>query len=222
MIAVTNPIYPRKEREPCPDIAKVKKARPVNPYEKILAREVKNWFDHSKMTAVVHINPINGEDFFKARVAFHKEGMQLKKYGTEILKLALTDSKYEALLPISKTTQFSTGFVFSPEHNKVSSILKIIKKIPQIQLLCGIVEDRLLSRNELVDYSKMPSIDIVRSQFVNVLNMASGQLVQNLSSHQVNLVNILEAHVRANETPQAQNEVKPEQPEENAEDKKDG
>lgn len=185
----------------------------VNPYEVILAREVKNWFDHSQMTVALHVNPMNGEDFFKARVAFHKSGMQLKKYGSRILKLAFANTKYEELLCLSKTSSFSTAFVFSPEHKKISTVLKIIKKIPQIHLLCGILDDRLLSKNEITDYSKMPSIDVVRSQFVNVLNMASSQLAQNLASHQSNLVNILEAHVRASERPSENGEIKKEDPE---------
>lgn len=68
-----------------------------------------------------------------------------------------------------------------------------------MNLLCGVVENRLMSKNEFVDYSKMPSIDIARSQIVSVLNMAAGQLVQTLSAHQASLVNILDAHVRENE-----------------------
>lgn len=170
-----------------------------NPYETILAREVRNWLDHSQMVGIVHINPINGEDFFKARVAFHKEGMQLKKYGNGVMRKAITDSKYEALLNLVGLKTFSTGFIFCPEHKKVNAILKIIKKTPQMHLLCGIVEDRLLSRNEFVDYGKMPNITIARSQIVNVLNMAGSHIVQRLESHQSNLVNILDAHVRVNQ-----------------------
>lgn len=170
-----------------------------NPYERIIAREVKNWFDHSQMVAVLHVNPISGEDFFKARVAFHKNGMQLKKYGSSVLKQAINDTPYEVLLSLQRCKTACTAFAFCTEHNNVSTIMKILKKIPQMMLLCGIVENRLLSKNELVEYSKMPDISIARSQIVNVLNMAAGQLVQNLESHQSNLVNILDAHVREGE-----------------------
>lgn len=199
MIAVTQPIYARKERiKPCPKIVYDPKKEEVNQYEAIIGREARNWFDHSQMIAVLHINPINGEDFFDARVAFHKNGMQLKKYGQGILQRAIKDTKYEALLGLGVNHTFSTAFVFGTEHKKVSTILKILKKFPQMHLLCGVVEDRLMSKNEFIQYANMPSIDIVRSQFTNVLNLAAGQLVQNLSAHQASLVNILEAHVREN------------------------
>jgi large subunit ribosomal protein L10 len=172
-----------------------------NPYETILGREVRNWLDHSKMIAVFHVNPINAEEFFKARVAFHKSGMTLKKYGSGILSKAVKDSKYEVLLGLNNNKGHSTAFAFCTEHQKTGMIMKIIKKMPQFNLLCGVVDDRLLSRNEFIEYSKMPNIDIVRSQFANVLNLAGSQIVQNLQSHQSNLVNILDAHVRVNEKP---------------------
>lgn len=198
---MTDPTYLPKERVmPCRDILfENSKRKEDNPYETILAREVRNWFDHSQMIGIVHINPISGEDFFKARVAFHKEGMQLKKYGNTVMRKAIEDSKYEALMSLVGLKTFSTGFIFCPEHKKVNTILKILKKTPQMHLLCGVVEDRLLSRKELMDYAKMPDISIARSQIVNVLNMAGGHIVQRLESHQSNLVNILDAHVRVNQ-----------------------
>lgn len=187
---------------PCPiediQLKKEKAEREFNPYELILAREIKNWFDHSKMVGIVHINSINGENWFNAAVAFHKNGMHIKKYGRDLLSKAIKDSNFECILPLNINSTFSTGFIFCTEHNKVNTMLKVLKKVPQMHLLCGIVENKLLSKNEFEDYAKMADIQVVRSQFTNVLNLAASQLVQNLQSHQSNLVNILEAHVREN------------------------
>lgn len=201
LLELTKPIYPKKERIiPCPinESQVKKKEEGPNPYEQILAKEVKNWFDHSKMVGVVHINPINGEDYFKAAVALHKNGMKIKKYGNNLLKLAVKDTNYECLLGLNENKFFSTGFIFCTEHNKVNTMLKVLKKIPQMTLLCGIAEGRLLSKNEFTNYAKMPDIQVIRSELANTLNMAGIELVQCLQSHQSNLVNILDAHVREN------------------------
>lgn len=200
MIALTQPKIPKKEFiRPCiQTLSERKYEKPVNPYEIILAREIKNWFDHSQMIGIVHINSISGEDFFKVAVTFHKSGMHIKKYGRSLLNLAIDGTNYECFIPLNENMTFSTAFIFCTEHQKVSNMLKIIKKIPQMHLLCGVVGNKLLSKNEFTSYANMPSIDILQSQFTNVLNMAGTQLVQNLQSHQSNLVNILEAHVREN------------------------
>ena len=201
-------MYPKKERYPCVELAG-KKTKEIleSPYDKIIAKEVRNWLDHSQMVGFFHINPINADDHFKARVAFHKNNMQLKQYGRQIMFQALLNSKYEELLPLFAS---KTCMVFSPESKKVAQMLKIVKKVPQMHLICGIVENRLLSKNEFLDYSKMSDITTARSQLVGVLNMASSQLVQNLESHQNNLVNVLDAHVRVNQKSSAKESTKEE------------
>ncbi|CAO1310665.1 unnamed protein product [Diamesa serratosioi] len=203
VIAVTTPIYPEKKQvKPCLD-NKIRQMKNTleNPYEVIIAREVKNWFNHSQMIGIFHLNPISAEDFFKARVAFHKNGMELKKYGKSIMDRALTDSKFEASLELFSS---KTCIIFSTESKKVSTMLKIAKKVPQMHLLSGVVEDRLLSKNEFTEYANMPDITMMRAQFVSVLNMASSQLVKNLESHQSHLVTLLDAHVRVNQIPEVE------------------
>lgn len=200
VLAITTPAYPKKERYPCVElVGKEAKVNIKNPYDKIIAKEVRNWLEHSQMVGLFHINPINADDHFKARVAFHKNNMQLKQYGKQIMHQAMENSKYEELIPLFGS---STCLVFSPIHKKVGTMLKLVKKIPQMHLVCGIVDNRLLSKNEFIDYSKMPDITTARAQFVGVLNMAASQLVQNLESHQSNFVNILDAHVRENQKPE--------------------
>lgn len=203
MIEVAKPYFEKKERvRPCPQEYIALKRPPVekdiNPYEIILAREARNWFEKSQMIGIVHLNSMPGEVFFNFAVALHKNGMKIRKYGRSLLEKALENSKFETLMPLNRNQFFSTGFIFSTEHKNVNLIMKSAAKFPQVQLLCGIVEDKLLSRNEFIEYGKMPDIKIVQAQFANTLNLAANQLVQNLQCHQSNLVNLLDAHVQAN------------------------
>lgn len=151
------------------------------------------------MIGVFHANPINADDFFKARVVFHKHGIQLKKYGRPILTKALEGTNFEVLCKLNENNCFSTVFAFCPEHDRVGKMLASLKKVPQFHLLCGVVDGQLLSKNEFTEYAANPGIDVARSQLVNVLNMAGSSIVQNLESHQSQLVRILDAHVRENQ-----------------------
>ena len=164
-----------------------------NPYTAIIAREVKNWLDHSKLVGIFHYNSISSEDLFKVKVQLFRENMHVKTYGMNVLKKAVEGTQYEAILPLFKSKSY---FVFGLDDNKVKQLLKITKKVPQWVLLAGIVEGRLMSKNELTDYATMPDLTTVRAQFAAVLDSVGGQLVNNLECHQKNMVNILEAHVR--------------------------
>lgn len=168
----------------------------VNPYEVIIAKEVVNWFSHSKLVAIMHINSINSDDMFKVKVAFHKEKMHLKAYGMSIMKKAMIGTQYEPLLPLFGS---HNCIVFS-EEAKIVQLFKILKKTPQLILLAGVVENRLLSKNELVDLSKLPNLTTARAQLVGVLNSVGGGLVSNLQAHQTNLCSLLDLHAKSKDT----------------------
>lgn len=163
-----------------------------NPYEKIIAKEVSNWFSHSKMVAFFHVNSISAEEMFKARVAFHKQNMHLKVYGKSIIREAIAGTRYEAVLPLFES---KNCVIFSPEQ-KLPQLLKICKKIPQLMLLAGIVEQRLMSKTELTNFAAMPSLEMARAQLVAVLQQAGGNnVVSSLQAHQTNLCGSLDAYV---------------------------
>lgn len=163
-----------------------------HPYERIIAKEVYNWLNYSKLVGIFHINSITAEELFKVRVAFHNKNMHYKSYGKSIIKKAVVNTKYEAMLPLFES---KNAVVFSADP-QAAQMLKIIKKVPQIILMAAIVEDRLMSKNEVVNYANLPNLTIAQSQLVGVLNSAAGALVNNLQAHQTNLCHSLDAYAQ--------------------------
>lgn len=102
-----------------------------NPYQRIIARDVRNWFDKSKLIAICHRNSMTQEDIFELRVALMKANMDYKQYSRTIIKLALSGSPYTATLPLYNAP---FGIVFGLDTN-VTDFQKIVKKFPQIILL---------------------------------------------------------------------------------------
>lgn len=166
-----------------------------NPYNKIIAKEVLNWFNHSKMTAIFHMNSIHSDDIFSARVALHRQNMQLKDYGKKIIQMAVGGTKFEAVIPLFDSNHC---IVFSSTE-QVSKLLKLTKKFPQMVLMAGIVQNRLMSRNELVQYANLPDLTTARAQLVATMNMAGSKIVEDLEAHSKNLVNILDVHAKGDQ-----------------------
>ncbi|XP_013107263.2 large ribosomal subunit protein uL10m [Stomoxys calcitrans] len=191
MLAVTAPRYPEP---PKTTTCFEKRTRQIqeNPYNDIIAREVHNWLLNSKMVAIFHLNSIKSDDFFEARVMLHKQNMQLKMYGQKIVKKAVEGTRFEAILPLFES---QPCIVFSPEA-KVSQLLKITRKIPQMILMAGIVDDTLLSRSEFMEYAQLPGLQSAQAELVHTLNMAASTLVQNLEAHQKNFVNVLDVYAK--------------------------
>lgn len=164
-----------------------------NPYEIIISREVRERFDNATIILACHLNSLKQYDWFRYQVSFHQKGATLKSYGPRIIKFAIRDTKYKEMLQLFKSKY---AIVFSSENN-VAELLKIFRKTPKLLLLAGIVENRLMSKNELVNYSQLPSLDIVRAQFAATLYSPGNSIVSKLQSHQSNFCSLLDVHAKA-------------------------
>uniref|UniRef100_A0A8W7PCC3 Large ribosomal subunit protein uL10m n=1 Tax=Anopheles coluzzii TaxID=1518534 RepID=A0A8W7PCC3_ANOCL len=201
VLEVIKPYYKKPEfNAPCIDAERAKemKSKLDNPYETIIAREARNWFEHSNLVAFVHVNSIKQEDMFKAQVALHRHNVSVKVYGKSIMRKAVADTRFEAILPLFEA---KTAIIFSPEVQKIKQVLSVLKKTPQLVLMGGIVEGRLLSKNEFMAYATMPDITTVRAQFAAVLDSVGGKIVGDLQCHQSQLVNLLDAYAKTNSKP---------------------
>lgn len=200
-----------------------KKEEAYNPYQRIIAREVRNWFDNSKMVAIFHQNSMTSEEQFELAVPLRRANMYFKRYSNKIMKLALTDSPYASTMPLY-SSQFS--IVFGSDAN-VAVFEKIIKKFPQVILLgkqlkkvlkqgnkivnlfifftAGILEGQVLNKEDFLRYGKM-DLTSSRVQLVQLLQNAGGNnLNRQLTHHQSTLVTRLK-QIGTDETTSGENE----------------
>jgi hypothetical protein len=68
------------------------------------------------------------------------------------------------------------------------------KKMTGFVLLFGVVDNRLLTRDQMTFYSQMPPIDQVRAQLCHTLGSAAQSLSQNLTHHTTALSSLLTQH----------------------------
>ncbi|XP_050670218.1 39S ribosomal protein L10, mitochondrial [Leptidea sinapis] len=192
------PSYTIREIDLCNYNKKFAKKEIDNPFERILARECLEWFNTSKMVVFLHLNSISMEDKTPVFAALKKNDMHLRTYGKKIVSMATTGTRYEAVNHLFTSHQ---NIIFG-QPDRANKMFKILKKTPQLVVMAGIIEDRLLSKNELVEFSKLPNIDVARSQLCSVLQSAGSCLVNQLNQNQQILVSHLDKHV---EIQQSQN-----------------
>lgn len=211
-------INPNKDKtldQFCKNATTKKIERSLGIYDTIIAREVRNWFDNSKMIAVLHVNSIMELDVFDIRVALFKENMHYKRYGSRIVHNAIKNSPYESLAPLISNF---TGFVFSSEIN-IPTVNKIIKKSKKmyilgkqwrndgrmilltnlISFLGGVLEGQVLKYDDFFKFGEM-DITTAQSNLVQVLQNAGGvNLTRQLTHHQSTLLTRLK-QIGTNET----------------------
>lgn len=197
--AVTEPIYPKTPlvvdcRQKQLEILKIDKTKNnPNQFELILARELRQEFDENEMVLICHMNSQKAYDLFQFKVALHQFGVRVKIHGPRVRRAVLEGHKYENLL---KLMDVSHCMLFG-HPSSIGDVLKVLKKTRQMILLAGAMSDRILSKDQLVEYSKLPDLQVVRAQFAATLTTAGGQIVNYLQAHQSNLCYLLDAHAKA-------------------------
>lgn len=179
---------PWSERHPKP--SNLIKKTEENPYENILAQEIKDLFEKSAMIAIFHKNPVKGEIEFKTMKTFKMAGMNHVVYGKSTLNLALAQTNYAAVLDLF---QSHSSLVFSSEP-QVPKLLKIIKKMPHLILLACVVDGKLLSKNQIVEYGSLVDIDNARARLISVIGQVNNRCLQTIGQTQLTMVRYLEQY----------------------------
>ncbi|CAK9819812.1 39S ribosomal protein L10, mitochondrial [Anthophora quadrimaculata] len=167
----------------CAEVKSTQKKKPLTPYEVILTREIRNWFDKTKMIALLHVNSISELDKFDVKVLLHRENMYYKYYGPRLVLEAIKNSPYESIVPLIGAR---TAYVFSSEM-KATALQKILKKSKKMYALGGVLEGQVLKIDEFMKYGAM-DITAIHLSLVQILQSAGVNLNQHLMHHPSTLV----------------------------------
>ncbi|GBP96068.1 39S ribosomal protein L10, mitochondrial [Eumeta japonica] len=142
------------------------------------------------MVVFLHLNPIKQRDKLPLFAEFTRNDMHLRQYGKKIVQMATSGTRFE---PVNHLFTSQQEILFG-QPEKVQKMFKILRKAPELVVMEGIIEDKLLSKNDLVEFSKLPDLQIARSQICTVLHSAATVLVSQLNQAQQSLVSHLDRH----------------------------
>ncbi|XP_059169493.1 large ribosomal subunit protein uL10m-like [Physella acuta] len=208
--AVTVPLLPPDTR-PLPVICyaeklkkeKRKKTKLAEAYHQFKLNEIKKMLNGNKMIAICHLLPSTRRDFFNLRAKFIPVGFNLHIFNNYWAKEAIENSKFQNLnLYMTSNTAYITS-----EENRVVDVVGILRKTEGIHLLGGLVEGRILSRDGMMDLTKLPPLDVLRGELVTILASAAAKTSSVLGQHQqelaINLGQLAKQKQEGSDTPPA-------------------
>jgi len=177
--AVTVPVF--KETPPFPKKQKKNEISEVQEaYNAFKLREAQELLTQNQMVAVCHRLPTTNRDFLQLRAKIFLAGLQLRFIRNDLAIKATENTKLQNLKPYFNS---SNAYIIS-EVPKIPELIKVLKKCPELQLLGGLVEDRIMSRDELLAAAKLPPLDVVRGQLVSLLASHASTTSRLLGHHQ--------------------------------------
>ncbi|KAL1779287.1 39S ribosomal protein L10, mitochondrial [Sigmodon hispidus] len=158
----------------------------------LLRRDIVAVFRDNRMIAVCQNVAMSAEDKLLLRHQLRKHKILIKVFPNEVLKSFLEDSKYQNLLPLF----IGHNMLLVSEEPKVKEMIRILKSVPFLPLLGGCVDDTILSRQGLVDYAKLPSLDLLQGELVGGLTCLMAQTCYLLQHQPAQLTSLLDQYVR--------------------------
>ncbi|KAH0626790.1 hypothetical protein JD844_001998 [Phrynosoma platyrhinos] len=163
-----------------------------NGYTRLLRRQVEQTFLENKMIAVCQYNYVPGNDMILMRHRLRKYNIHVKFFPNEIVRPFLLDSKFKNLLPLFVDRNL---LMVSPE-TRAQEMLRVLKRMPQINLLGVYVDNAILSQQGFTNYAKLPSMVTAQGEVVGSLSVMTSQTSILLQRGPVHLTSLLDQYVK--------------------------
>ncbi|CAL1545900.1 unnamed protein product [Lymnaea stagnalis] len=188
--AVTIPLFPPDPRplpQKCFDELKSKEESKNSElsaaYQAFRLRQTVKMFNENQMVAICHILPMAKRDAFNVRTKIVTAGMGFMFSNNKWSKAAVENTRLRNLEPY-----FTSDNVYIvSQDNKVKEMVAILRKTPELQLLGGLVENQILSRDMMMNIAKLPPLDVLRGELVSILSASAAKTSRLLGKHQQDL-----------------------------------
>lgn len=161
----------------------------------MIAEEIRNVFEMNNMVIVCQFSDMNTAEWEDLRYTLGKDEIVVKMFPNKITCKALENTKYREILPLFLA---ATVVTYSKEA-KVKTLLTELKKQPKMGILGGKVDEKLLSRKDVVDYAKLPHLTEQYGQLLHMVTEHSRRLTTLLEQNQMNLITNLTQYVTEDE-----------------------
>ncbi|KAM6453485.1 large ribosomal subunit protein uL10m isoform 2-T2 [Liasis olivaceus] len=161
-------------------------------YERLLLRQVKQTFLENKMIVVCQYNYIPGNDMIILRHQLRKYNIHVKFFPSKVITPFLLESKYKNLLPLF----VERNLLLVSMETRAQETLRILKRVPQINMLGACIDNVILSKQGFVNYAKLPSIVTVQGETAGVLSLMTSHTSRLLQRGPAHLSSLLDQYVQ--------------------------
>ncbi|XP_053944468.1 39S ribosomal protein L10, mitochondrial [Cuculus canorus] len=192
LMAVTEYLPPRPAIPPRCLPRQEETRQEENGYARLLRRQVEEAFRDNRMIAVCQYNYMPGEDVVMMRHYLRKHNIEVKFFLNEIVRPVLSQSKYKNLLPLF----VGRNVLLVSRETKAKEMLRVLKGVPQINLLGACIDDTILSRKGVENFARLPPLEAAQGQTVGALALLPSQTSSLLQRGSLYLTALLDQHIQ--------------------------
>lgn len=161
-----------------------------------LVKEARNYLEKSNYVFLVNFERTTVLDVAELRKALAKAGGEFHVLKNSTLKHAAKELSFPVL---DSVLEGQTAVVVGGDSP--AEVAKILVKFhkekdEKCPIKVGVLDEKLLSREEVIELSKLPSLEVLRAQFLGLLNTPATQMVRILQVVPESILNVLQAKAK--------------------------
>ena len=167
----------------------------MRPEKKYLVEEVNTHLEKSEYVYLTNYERITVVEIADLRAKLEPYGAEFHVVKNSIFSVA---AAAKDLPDLSEHLKGQTAIVVggADPSGVAKAVSEFFKKKEKVDLKGGILNDRELSRDEIIALSKLPGIESLRAQLLGLLSQPATGFVRVINAVPQGLVNVLQAKVR--------------------------
>jgi len=167
----------------------------MRPEKQYLVAEVSNHLSKSEYVFLTDFNRLTVAETAELRGQLAAQNAEFHVVKNSILNTAAKERELPELdgEVLTGPTAIVVG---GPNPSEVAKVLmKFFKDKEKVEVKSGVLGEKVLSKDEVEELSKLPSLDELRAKFLSLLNTPASQTVRVLIAAPQGLLNVLQAKV---------------------------
>lgn len=164
----------------------------MRPEKKYLVEEVSRHLEKSDFVFLANYNTVTVEEIAELRGNLRQEEAEFHVVKNSVLNVA---ARNRELPTLESWLAGPTAIVLG--GNNPSGVAKILKKFSddkkKMEIKVAVMGDRTLSPDDVKALADLPTIEVLKAQFLGLLNTPAQQMASVLNATPVGLVNVLKA-----------------------------
>jgi len=138
--------------------------------EEILAK-ASDVFANAKTTVFVHFHGLDGNTTKEMRSEMKKENVSFTVAKKTLINLAAQNVNVEGNIPAFGDGEVAYAYSFEDQMAPARLVQEFAKKTEGgIEIIGGIFDGEFKTKEEMQEIANIPSLDILRGMFVNIIN----------------------------------------------------
>ena len=168
----------------------------MRPEKKYLVAEIDKHLEKSSYVYLTNYERITVDEIAELRETLSENDAEFHVIKNNIFGVA---ANARNLPDLGEHLKGPTAIVVGGDNPSgvAKSIIEFFDKKDKVELKAGILDEKILTKEEIDALAKLPGIDSLRAQLLGLLSQPASGMVRVIAAVPQNLVNVLQAKVRA-------------------------